>query len=134
MHYSYRPGVQNGRITRRPRPVAPAIRSYPVNRLVQVTDHHLRLLLLLIGSGVLIAMGFLFSLHQHFTASAIGQAEVELRAQQDQLRSERLYLELVRDQMLSLKELERQARQSRAIGPVELDPPLAPERSKRKAR
>lgn len=134
MHYSYRPGVQNGRISRRPRLVAPAVSSYPVSRLVQVADRSLRLLLLLIGSGVLITVGFLFGLHQHFTVGAVGQAEVELRSQRDRLRSEQLYLELVRDQMLSLKELERQARQSKTIGPVKLDSPIASERERRKVR
>ncbi len=134
MYYSYRPGVRNGRISRRPRLVAPAVSSCPVSRLVQVADHSLRLLLLLIGSGVLITVGFLFGLHQHFTVGAVGQAEVELRAQRDRLRSEQLYLELVRDQMLGLKELERQARQSKTIGPVKLDPPIASERERRKVR
>jgi parvulin-like peptidyl-prolyl isomerase len=101
---------------------------------VQVADRSLRLLLLLIGSGVLITVGFLFGLHQHFTVGAVGQAEVELRSQRDRLRSEQLYLELVRDQMLSLKELERQARQSKTIGPVKLDSPIASERERRKVR
>jgi|GEM_PF-2332945 len=126
MRIYYRPGIQNGHISKRsPGKIHAALpaRSARLPRLDG--SRQLHVLLLLVGAGAAIAAGFVFSLHQHFTASAIGREEVRLKANIDQLYSEQRHLELKRTHALSPGEVEREARRQGRLGPLKLDQPEA---------
>jgi hypothetical protein len=82
-------------------------------------------LFFLIGFGAFIAAGFVFSLHQHFAANAIGREEVRLKSNLDQLGSEQRHLGLQRARALSPRELERRATQQSGLAPLRLDQPVA---------
>ncbi len=87
--------------------------------------HQSRALLYLIAFGVCIAAGFVFSLNQHFTASALGREGVKLRAELDQAFSEQRDLELNRARASSPQEIERAANRQGNLAPLKLDSPAA---------
>lgn len=59
--------------------------------------------------GILVAAGFAYAAHQHFTALESGAKNVELRKQREQLKNERKRLMLERETALSPEHLEKSA-------------------------
>lgn len=123
MSMYYRPGIQNGSVAKRthskpsPRPVhasQPPLTEAPPQS---------RALLYLIAFGACIAAGFVFSLNQHFTASALGREGVKLRAELDQASSEQRHLELNRARAASPQEIERAVNRQGNLAPLKLDSP-----------
>lgn len=122
----YRPSIQNGEIAKRPlRPhhTAPPVRT----RKAPVADgpHQARALLYLIAFGACIAAGFVFSLHQHFTANAIERDDVRLKQNLDHAFSEQRHLELDRTRTFSPREVEAAAHRQGNLAPLKLDPATA---------
>lgn len=71
-----------------------------------------RVLLCLIGCGVLLAGGFMFSLRDHFTAHAFGREEVKLKSQLDQAEVEQQSLDVKLKRVSSPQALEQAAREA----------------------
>lgn len=80
-----------------------------------------RILLGLIGCGVLLAGGFMFSLRDHFTAYAVGREEVILKAKSQQADVEQQNLDLTRQRVSSPNMLDRAARELTALAPLEME-------------
>ncbi len=80
-----------------------------------------RVLLGLIGCGVLLAGGFMFSLRDHFTAHAVGREEVKLKSKIQQADVEQQQLDIARQRAASPQMLERAARESAGLAPLELE-------------
>ena len=80
-----------------------------------------RLLLGLIGCGVLLAGGFMFSLRDHFTAYAVGREEVKMKLKIEQADVEQQQLDLTLQRASSPQMLERAARESAGLAPLELE-------------
>ena len=80
-----------------------------------------RLLLGLIGCGVLLAGGFMFSLRDHFTAYAVGREEVKMKLKIEQADVEQQQLDLTLQRASSPQMLERAARESVGLAPLELE-------------
>jgi hypothetical protein len=121
----YRSNIQNGPVAKRPRVMRSnwPVRAWRAPR--RLGPHQARALLALIGCGALVAAGFVFSLHQHFTANAIGRADARLQSRLDQTLSARRQLELQRATALSPRELARVARQQGELAPLRFDLPAA---------
>lgn len=124
MSIYYRPSIQNGSVVKR----TPRIKSSP--RPIRSSQppppeapHQSRALLYLIVFGACITAGFVFSLNQHFTASALGREGVKLRAELDQAFSEQRHLELNRAQASSPQEIGRTANRQGNLAPLKLDSP-----------
>src|SRR3989442_7691420 len=119
MSMYYRPGIQNGSVVKRPhikpspRPPVRSNQPPPAE-----APHQSRTLLYLIAFGACIAAGFVFSLNQHFTASALGREGVRLRAELDQAFSEQRHLELNRGRAASPQEIERAANRQGNLAPL----------------
>lgn len=110
MRNHYRPAIQNGQIVKRPRrAIAPQFGSLrsSTNKTTVINPHISksetlrtsasaivnefklpRVLMALVGGGVLIAAGFLFGLHEHFVAYAFNREEVKVQSKIDQVVSE----------------------------------------------
>lgn len=80
-----------------------------------------RVLLGLIGCGVLLAGGFMFSLRDHFTAYAVGREEVKLKAKAQQVDVEQQNLDLTRQRVSSPSMLDRAAREVAGLAPLEME-------------
>ncbi len=80
-----------------------------------------RLLLGLIGCGVLLAGGFMFSLRDHFTAHAFEREEVKLQSKIQQAEVEQQQLDMALQRAASMPTLERAARESAGLVPLELE-------------
>lgn len=78
-------------------------------------------LLSLIGCGVLLAGGFMFSLRDHFTAHAFGREEVKLQSKIQQADAEQQQLDITLQRAASPQMLERVARESAGLAPLELE-------------
>ena len=79
-----------------------------------------RVLLGLIGCGVLLAGGFMFSLRDHFTAHAFGLTETQLKSEIERAETERQHLDVSLKRANSPQALEQAAR-SNGLAPMELD-------------
>src|SRR5437764_1323251 len=127
MSIYYRPNVQNGSVAKRPRSKPsprPSPRLMHANQPLEVSaPHQSRALLYLIAFGACIAAGFVFSLNQHFIASALGREGVRLRAELDQAGSERRHLELNRARASSPLEIEHAANRQGNLAPLKMDSP-----------
>lgn len=127
MSIYYRPHIQNGQIAKRRFRAVNIVWIRPAMRAISLAPgqerQQSRALLFLIAFGAFIAAGFLFSLHQHFTASAIEREEVQLKSTMDHTFSEQRHLEVKRARALSPREIERAAGERGALAPVKLDPP-----------
>ncbi len=85
------------------------------------TASHSRLLLGLIGCGVLLAGGFMFSLRDRFTAYAMGREEVKLKAKIEQAETEQQQLGITLQRAASPQTLERAAREVAGLMPLEME-------------
>jgi hypothetical protein len=123
MSLYYRPDIQNGPVAKRSARSKAA--SLPVRSNkppLPEGPYQWRALLGLILFGAGIATGFVFSLHQHFTANIIGREEVRLKADLDRAFSEQRDLDLRRARASSLREIERAASRQN-LAPLKLDAP-----------
>lgn len=91
-----------------------------------------RVLLGLIGCGVLLAGGFMFSLRDHFTAYAIGHEEVKLKSQLEQAEAEQQQLDINLKRAGSPQALDRAAREVAGLVPLALEPKQVVSRAKQK--
>ena len=122
MSIYYRPDIHNGTVAKRPPRIKPSTRPVRSSQPPLAEGRHQsRTLWCLIVFGACIAAGFVFSLHQHFTANAIGREDVRLKANLDQAFSEQRHLELKRERAFSLREIERVANQRGNLAPLKLD-------------
>jgi hypothetical protein len=80
-----------------------------------------RVLLGLIGCGVLLAGGFMFSLRDHFTAHAVGRDEVKLKSKIQQAEAERQHLDIELKRTVSPPALERVTHEGAGLAPLELE-------------
>ena len=80
-----------------------------------------RVLLGLIGCGVLLAGGFMFSLRDHFTAHAFGREEVKLKSKIQQADGEQQQLDITLQRAASPQMLERAARESAGLEPLGME-------------
>lgn len=80
-----------------------------------------RVLLGLIGCGVLLAGGFMFSLRDHFTAHAFGREEVKLQSKIQQSEVEQQQLDITLQRVSSPAMLDRAAREVAGLGPLEME-------------
>ncbi len=80
-----------------------------------------RVLLSLIGCGVLLAGGFMFSLRDHFTAQAFGREEVKLKSKIQQADVEQQQLDITFQRAASPQMLERAARESAGLAPLAME-------------
>lgn len=80
-----------------------------------------RVLLGLIGCGVLLAGGFMFSLRDHFTAYAVGREEVKLKSKLDQTEAEQQHLDVTLKRAGGPQALDRAAREVAGLAPLELE-------------
>lgn len=80
-----------------------------------------RVLLGLIGCGILLAGSFMFSLRDHFTAHAFGREEVNLKSKIQQADVEQQELDITLQRVSSPQMLERAARESAGLSPLELE-------------
>lgn len=78
-------------------------------------------LLVLIGCGVLLAGGFMFSLRDHFTAHAVGRDEVQLKSKIQQAEAERQHLDGELKRTVSPQSLERATHEGAGLAPLELE-------------
>ncbi len=85
------------------------------------TASHSRVLLGLIGCGVLLAGGFMLSLRDHFTAYAMGREEVKLKATIEQVETEQQQLGISLQRTSSPQTLERAARELAGLMPLEME-------------
>ncbi|HEX4948172.1 MAG TPA: hypothetical protein VFZ34_15980 [Blastocatellia bacterium] len=79
-----------------------------------------RVLLGLIGCGVLLAGGFMFSLRDHFTAHAFGRDEVKLKSKLEQVEAEQQQLDVTLKQAGSPKALDQAAREA-GLAPLKME-------------
>ena len=84
------------------------------------TEARPRALLGLIGCGVLLAGGFMFSLRDHFTAHAFGLNETQLKSEIERAETERQHLDVTLKRANSPQALEQAAR-SNGLAPLELE-------------
>lgn len=75
----------------------------------------------LLVCGTLLAGGFMFSLRDHFIAHAFGREEVRLKSRTDQANTERQHLKAQTELATSPQELDRAARESNGLAPLEFD-------------
>lgn len=124
MSMYYRPSIQNGSVAKRPHikssPRPPVRSNQPP---LPEAPYQSRTLLYLIVFGACIAAGFVFSLNQHFTASALGREGVRLRAELDRASSEQRHLELNRARASSPQEIQRAASRQGDLAPLKMDSP-----------
>lgn len=80
-----------------------------------------RVLLGLIGCGVLLAGGFMFSLRDHFTAHAFGREEVKLQSKIQQSEVEQQQLDITLQRVSGPAMLDRAAREVAGLGPLEME-------------
>jgi hypothetical protein len=80
-----------------------------------------RVLLGLIGCGVLLTGGFMFSLRDHFTAHAMGREEVKLQSKIQQSEVEQQQLDISLQRVSSPSALDRAAREVAGLGPLEME-------------
>ncbi len=80
-----------------------------------------RVLLGLIGCGVLLASGFMLSLRDHFTAHAFGREEVKLQSKIQQSEVEQQELDITLQRVSSPNVLDRAAREVAGLGPLEME-------------
>lgn len=79
-----------------------------------------RVLLGLIGCGVLLTSGFMFSLRDHFTAYAFGRDEVKLKSKIEQAETEQQHLDIKLKRAGNPQALEQAAREAGLL-PLELE-------------
>jgi hypothetical protein len=120
---TYRPKVQNGTITKRSKRAvsskasergvsarrAPS-RGRRSNRRNRQEGSNLFMTLVLIGA--LVAAGFVFALRSQINARQLGQAEMRLRSELDDIANRQRYEVLEQQRAMSLRESERAARQA----------------------
>jgi hypothetical protein len=92
-----------------------------------------RVLLGLIGCGVLLAGGFMFSLRDHFTAYAVGREEVKLKSNLERSAAEQQQLDLKLRRAGSPPSLDRAAREVAGLAPLELERKQVVSRAKQTA-
>ncbi len=80
-----------------------------------------RVLLGLIGCGVLLAGGFILSLRDHFTAHAMGREEVQLKSKLQQANAEQQQLDISLQRVSSPSTLDRAAREVAGLAPLEME-------------
>lgn len=151
MRNHYRPAIQNGPIAKRARrpPAPPAARSSaagvvarrgPRERMpevlreaagekfraaVSVAARDLRpsrVLLALIGCGLLIAAGFVFGLREHFVAHALNRAEVQVQSEIERAASAERALKAEQKQAGGPQPLSDSANRRGRVQPLKLDP------------
>jgi hypothetical protein len=125
---TYRPRVQNGTITKRSkRTVSSKVserrasarrapnrgrRSYKRSR-----REGSNLFMTLVFIGALVAAGFVFALRSQINARQLGQAEMRLRSELDDIANRQRYEVLDQQRAMSLRESDRAAQQAGLIQP-----------------
>jgi hypothetical protein len=125
---TYRPRVQNGTITKRPnRSVSSKAserrastrrapnrgrRSYKRSR-----QEGSNLFMTLVFIGAFVAAGFVFALRSQINARHLGQAEMRLRSELDDIANRQRYEVLEQQRAMSLSESDRAAQQAGLIQP-----------------
>lgn len=85
-----------------------------------------RVILPLLGCGLLLAGGFMFSLKDRFATHAYVKEEVKLKSQFDQAQSEKRFLQASLQKAAGLGEVSRAARESNEVHAGQLDKRLTP--------
>jgi uncharacterized protein HemX len=125
---TYRPRVQNGTITKRPKRSASSKASERRASARRAPNRgrgsHKRsrregsnLFMTLVLIGALVAAGFVFALRSQIRARQLGQAEMRLRSELDDIANRQRYEVLEQQRAMSLSESERAARQAGLIQP-----------------
>ncbi|HZS05816.1 MAG TPA: hypothetical protein VFD58_13335 [Blastocatellia bacterium] len=131
MSIYYRPAIQNGHISKRPRQpfqpkvaAAPALGRSSAPAASAPEDRRTGVMILLIACGLLIAAGFVYALSRHFTSGALVRDEVKLKSTIDQNTSEKRHLGVRYDQALSPDQLE-QRNSGSGLAPMRFDQAVA---------
>jgi hypothetical protein len=125
---TYRPRVQNGTITKRPKrkvsSQAAERRASPRRSPQRGRRSHKRgrhegsnLFMSLVLIGALVAAGFVFALRSQINARQLGQAELRLRNELDDIANRQRYEVLEQQRAMSLSESDRAAQQAGLIQP-----------------
>jgi hypothetical protein len=151
MRNHYRPAIQNGPIAKRARrPSVPpaaqsgaarvAARRGPRERMPEMLREAAgerfraaasvaardlrpsRVLLALIGCGLLIAAGFVFGLREHFVAHALNRAEVRVQSEIERATSAERALKAEEKQAGGPRSLAESANRRGHVQPLKLDP------------
>jgi hypothetical protein len=125
---TYRPRVQNGTITKRSKRTvsskaserrASARRTPNRGRRSRKRSRHegSNLFMTLVFIGALVAAGFVFALRSQINARQLGQAEMRLRSELDDIANRQRYEVLDQQRAMSLRESDRAAQQAGLIQP-----------------
>ncbi|MFN7928368.1 MAG: hypothetical protein U0Y68_10555 [Blastocatellia bacterium] len=75
----------------------------------------------LLFCGVLFAGGFMYSLREHFIAHAFGRDEIKLKDQTQNIKAKNQRLQAEVEHAASPQEIDREARKSADLAPLEMD-------------
>jgi hypothetical protein len=125
---TYRPKVQNGTITKRSMRTVSAQASERRASARRAPNRERRssrrsrqegsnLFMTLVLIGALVAAGFVFALRSQINARQVGQAEMRLRSELDDIANRQRYEILEQQRAMSLRESERAAQRAGLIQP-----------------
>jgi hypothetical protein len=125
---TYRPRIQNGTITKRPKRTVSSKASERRASARRAPNRGRRshkrsrqegsnLFMTLVFIGALVAAGFVFALRSQINARQLGQAEMRLRSELDDIANRQRYEVLEQQRAMSLSESDRAAQQAGLIQP-----------------